>query len=136
MRSAAVSSLAVAAFAVHTFRPDTLYAWIKGQGVFRTEDGGAGWLYAATPAGAGIGPAKASLAAAFRRSRSTLVSRSGCTPPRRARSTSARTARSPGGPCRERAAVPGSSEARAGALAGLAAVDFVTKNNYPPRGEA
>jgi photosystem II stability/assembly factor-like uncharacterized protein len=68
----------VAAFAVHTFRPDTLFVWIQGQGIFRTEDGGAawqkmddgppapvaglahstlegsmntGWLYAATPGG-------------------------------------------------------------------------------------
>jgi photosystem II stability/assembly factor-like uncharacterized protein len=68
----------VAAFAVHSFHADTLYAWIAGQGVFRTEDGGGrwekmddgprapvsglahstlqgsmntGWLYAATPGG-------------------------------------------------------------------------------------
>ena len=76
--SAGLPSQDVTAFAVHSFRPDTLYAWIEGQGVFRTEDGGArwqkmdagpegavvalahstlegsmntGWLYAATPEG-------------------------------------------------------------------------------------
>ncbi|MGH2532810.1 MAG: WD40/YVTN/BNR-like repeat-containing protein [Thermomicrobiales bacterium] len=67
----------VGAFAVHSFRPDTLYAWIE-EGIFRSEDGGGrwekmdagpptsvvtlvhstlegsmdtGWLYAATPDG-------------------------------------------------------------------------------------
>lgn len=76
--SASLPSQDVTAFAVHSFRPDTFYAWIKGQGVFRTEDGGGrwqkmddgpgtevvalahstlegsmntGWLYAATPQG-------------------------------------------------------------------------------------
>jgi len=70
-------SLEVAAFAVHSVRPDTIYAWIAGRGVFLTEDGGrwrkvddgppasvaalahsslegsmnTGWLYAATPQG-------------------------------------------------------------------------------------
>jgi hypothetical protein len=68
----------VAAFAVHSFRPETVYAMIQGQGVYRTEDDGGrwqkmdngppaavaglahsrlegsmntGWLYAATPDG-------------------------------------------------------------------------------------
>jgi photosystem II stability/assembly factor-like uncharacterized protein len=76
--NAGLPSQDVAAFAVHTFRPDTAYVWILGQGIFRTEDGGAawqkmddgppapvaglahstlegsmntGWLYAATPGG-------------------------------------------------------------------------------------
>lgn len=33
----------VAAIAVHSFRPDTLYAWLPRRGVFRTEDGGGRW---------------------------------------------------------------------------------------------
>lgn len=33
----------ISAFSVHTFLPDTLYAWIDKQGVFRTEDGGDEW---------------------------------------------------------------------------------------------
>ena len=69
----------IGALAIHTNRRDTLFAWIDGQGVFRTEDGGeqwemmdegpdsstlrtlahsplegsmnTGWLYAATPEG-------------------------------------------------------------------------------------
>jgi photosystem II stability/assembly factor-like uncharacterized protein len=76
--SAGLPSQQVAAFAVHSFRPDTLFVWIAGQGVFRTEDDGGrwrkmddgppapvvalahsplegsmntGWLYAATPEG-------------------------------------------------------------------------------------
>lgn len=71
-------SLEVAALAVHSFRPDTIYAWIARRGIFRTEDDGGrwrkmddgpsapivalthssfegsmntGWLYAATPQG-------------------------------------------------------------------------------------
>lgn len=76
--SKSLPSQQVATFAVHSYRPDTVYAWIAGQGVFRTEndgqrwekmDGGpsapvamlahstlagsmnTGWLYAATPQG-------------------------------------------------------------------------------------
>lgn len=41
--SAGLPSQDVTAFVVHSFRPDTLYAWIDGQGVFRTEDSGARW---------------------------------------------------------------------------------------------
>jgi photosystem II stability/assembly factor-like uncharacterized protein len=68
----------VAAFAVHSFRPDTIYVWIPRRGIFRTENSGrqwqkmddgppasvlalahsplkgsmnTGWLYAATPSG-------------------------------------------------------------------------------------
>ena len=41
--SSGLPSQEVGAFAVHSFRPDTVYAWIKGQGVFRTEDGGERW---------------------------------------------------------------------------------------------
>jgi predicted small lipoprotein YifL len=73
--------LDVTALAMHSFRRDTLYAWISNDGIFRTEDGGlswkkipdvpiadpqvrglvhstlagsmnTGWLYAATPSGA------------------------------------------------------------------------------------
>ena len=33
----------VGAFAVHSYLPDTLYAWIAEQGIFRTEDGGGKW---------------------------------------------------------------------------------------------
>lgn len=36
-------SQAVGAFAVHSFRPDTLFAWIDGGALFQTEDGGARW---------------------------------------------------------------------------------------------
>ena len=72
--------LEVTALAMHSFRRETLYAWINSQGIYRTEDGGAtwkkipdvpitdpnvrglthstlpgsmntGWLYAATPSG-------------------------------------------------------------------------------------
>jgi len=71
----------VTALAMHSFRRDTLYAWISNDGIYRTEDGGlswkkmpdvpiadpqvralthstlegsmnTGWLYAATPSGA------------------------------------------------------------------------------------
>ena len=76
--SSGLPSQEVGALAVHSFRPDTIYAWIKGQGIFRTEDSGGrwqkmddgpsatiatlahstlegsmntGWLYAATPDG-------------------------------------------------------------------------------------
>lgn len=76
--SAGLPGQAVAAFAVHSLRPDTLFAWIEEQGLFRTEDGGSrwqrmdggpparplglahstlegsmntGWLYSATPSG-------------------------------------------------------------------------------------
>ncbi len=41
--SEGLPSQEIGAFAVHSFRPDTLYAWIEGQGVFRTEDGGGRW---------------------------------------------------------------------------------------------
>lgn len=73
--------LDVTALAMHSFRRDTLYAWIINDGIYRTEDGGlswkkmpdvpiedpqvrglihstldgsmnTGWLYAATPSGA------------------------------------------------------------------------------------
>lgn len=73
--------LDVTALAMHSFRRDTLYAWIIDDGIYRTEDGGvswkkmpdvpiadpqvrglthstlpgsmnSGWLYAATPSGA------------------------------------------------------------------------------------
>ncbi|HEX9924429.1 MAG TPA: hypothetical protein VGD99_17360 [Anaerolineae bacterium] len=71
----------VTALAMHSFRRDTLYAWISNDGIYRTEDGGVswkkmpdvpiedpqvrglthstlkgsmntGWLYASTPSGA------------------------------------------------------------------------------------
>ena len=71
----------ISALAMHSFRRETLYAWVKDNGIYRTEDGGAhwnrmpdpgppdaavqalahsalpgsmntGWLYAATPGGA------------------------------------------------------------------------------------
>jgi hypothetical protein len=71
----------VLALALHSFRRETLYAWLNGQGMYRTEDGGehwsrlpdegppdsnvqglvhstlpgsmnTGWLYASTPSGA------------------------------------------------------------------------------------
>jgi len=75
---ASLPSQEVAAFAVHSFRSNTIYAAIPGQGVFQTEDNGnrwqkmddgppvsvvalahstlpgsmnTGWLYAATPSG-------------------------------------------------------------------------------------
>lgn len=73
--------LDVTALAIHSFRRDTVYAWIINDGIYRTEDGGlswekmpdvpiadpqvrglthstlegsmnTGWLYAATPSGA------------------------------------------------------------------------------------
>lgn len=73
--------LDVTTLAMHSFRRDTLYAWISNDGIYRTEDGGlswekmpdvpiadpqvrglthstlegsmnTGWLYAATPSGA------------------------------------------------------------------------------------
>lgn len=73
--------LDVTALAMHSFRRDTLYAWVNNDGIYRTEDGGAtwkktpdvgiedpqvrglthstlpgsmntGWLYASTPGGA------------------------------------------------------------------------------------
>lgn len=79
--STGLSRLDVTALAMHSFRRDTLYAWISNDGVYRTEDDGVswkkmpdvpiadprvrglthstlegsmntGWLYAATPSGA------------------------------------------------------------------------------------
>jgi photosystem II stability/assembly factor-like uncharacterized protein len=35
--------LNVTALAMHSFRRDTLYAWIINDGIYRTEDGGVGW---------------------------------------------------------------------------------------------
>jgi len=75
-----LASLDVTALAGHSYRPDTLFAWVAGVGIFRTEDAGlhwvqmpdpgptdgtvtflahsdlpgsmnTGWLYAATPSG-------------------------------------------------------------------------------------
>lgn len=77
-------NLDVTALALHSFRRETLYAWVRDKGIYRTEDGGAiwkqmrdqgppdtdvrglihstlpgsmntGWLYADTPTGAYIG---------------------------------------------------------------------------------
>jgi hypothetical protein len=46
----------VTALALHSFQRETLFAWLKDEGIYRTEDGGGsmntGWLYAATPSGA------------------------------------------------------------------------------------
>jgi hypothetical protein len=79
--NAGLPSLDVTALAMHSFRRDTLYAWINNGGIYRSEDGGTtwkkipdipmteanvyglvhstlpgsmntGWLYAATPGGA------------------------------------------------------------------------------------
>lgn len=41
--SGALPSQEVAALAIHSFRPDTVYAWIPGQGVFQTENAGDRW---------------------------------------------------------------------------------------------
>jgi photosystem II stability/assembly factor-like uncharacterized protein len=79
--NAGLPGLDVTALAMHSFRRDTLYAWLINDGIYRTEDGGVswkkmpdvpiedpqvsglthstlegsmntGWLYAATPSGA------------------------------------------------------------------------------------
>lgn len=39
-------NLDITALAIHSFRRDTLYAWVRGKGVARTEDGGANWKQA------------------------------------------------------------------------------------------
>lgn len=36
-------NLEVSALALHSFRRQTLYAWVRKEGIFRTEDGGASW---------------------------------------------------------------------------------------------
>ena len=41
---AGLPSQEVIAVAVHSFRPNTVYAWIPRRGVFRTEDSGGRWL--------------------------------------------------------------------------------------------
>ena len=37
-------NLDVTALALHSFRRETLYAWLEDSGTFRTEDGGANWI--------------------------------------------------------------------------------------------
>ncbi|MEW5987316.1 MAG: hypothetical protein AB1791_11820, partial [Chloroflexota bacterium] len=37
-------TLDVTALALHSFRREALYVWLKGDGVYRTEDGGAHWI--------------------------------------------------------------------------------------------
>ena len=37
-------NLDVAALALHSFRRETLFAWVEGVGIYRTEDGGKSWL--------------------------------------------------------------------------------------------
>jgi photosystem II stability/assembly factor-like uncharacterized protein len=41
--SSGLPSQHVAAFAVHSYLPDTIYSWIAGHGVFRTENDGQRW---------------------------------------------------------------------------------------------
>jgi len=79
--NAGLPNLDVTALSLHSFRRETLYAWVQDEGIYRTEDGGetwvrvpdrgppdrdvrglthstlpgsmnTGWLYAATPTGA------------------------------------------------------------------------------------
>lgn len=41
--NAGLSGQDVTALAIHSFNRDTLYAWVKGDGVYSTEDGGTSW---------------------------------------------------------------------------------------------
>ena len=40
----ALPSLDVTALALHSFKREILYAWLQGEGIYRTEDGGASWV--------------------------------------------------------------------------------------------